>query len=731
MNKDSLNPQQLQSVCHVEGPLIVVAGAGSGKTRVITTRIAHLVREKGVAGQRILAITFTNKAAAEMKERVRKILGNTDSSPWISTFHAFCLRILRRHISTLGFPGDFVIYDSQDQLSLVKQCMKKMSMNAEAFPPKSILNHISGFKNDFLFPKDIDRDSLPFGNKMKAAEVYTVYQEELKKNNALDFDDLLMWTVRLFREVGEVSELYNDRFQYIMVDEFQDTNLTQYNLLQLISKKHKNVCVVGDDDQSIYRWRGANLENLLHFERDYPGTTVIKLEENYRSTQNILKAAGEVVKENLNRKPKTLWTKNVAGEPIFYYRAEDEVDEARNVCAKVVRLNREKGISFNDMAVLYRTNAQSRVMEDALRRQSIQYQVFGGLKFYARKENKDILSYLKVMLNPDDSVALKRIVNLPARGIGKTSLDKVEAHCDQANISLMQGLRDVKTNGLLSSAVTKKITAFVEMMDGFSALHQSGSSVDVVREVIVRSGYEAMLDKENTIESRTRKENLQELCSAVQQSVETQGQSLQEFLDSTALVADIDSLDDSRGVLPLMTLHTCKGLEFDVVFIIGMEDGLLPHGSSMSDPAEYEEERRLCYVGFTRAKKMLFVSNARRRKIYGSVFNYSPSQFLLSIPDDILTKESSLGEENKMPSFSSNSSSSSSSSPSYAIRSQSKSASMDQPYSIGSKLLHPAFGTGVVMNRTGNEDDLKLEIFFKRPHGKKKIAVKHAKLIPM
>jgi DNA helicase II / ATP-dependent DNA helicase PcrA len=731
MNKDLLNPQQLQSVCHVDGPLIVVAGAGSGKTRVITTRIAHLVLEKGVSGQRILAITFTNKAAAEMKERVRKILGNTDSPPWISTFHSFCLRILRRHISTLGFPGDFVIYDSQDQLSLVKQCMKKMSMNVEAFPPKSILNHISGFKNDFLFPKDIDRDSLPFGNKMKAAEVYVVYQEELKKNNALDFDDLLMWTVRLLREVGEVSELYNDRFQYIMVDEFQDTNLTQYHLLQLISKKHKNVCVVGDDDQSIYRWRGANLENLSHFERDYPGTTVIKLEENYRSTQNILKAAGEVVKENLNRKPKTLWTKNVAGDPIVYYRAEDEVDEARNVCKKIVMLSREKGISFNDMAVLYRTNAQSRVMEDALRRERIQYQVFGGLKFYARKENKDILSYLKVMLNPDDSVALKRIINLPVRGIGKTSLDKVEVHCEQTNISLMQGLRDVGTNGLLSTAVSKKITAFVEMMDGFSALFQSGSPVDLVREVIVRSGYEAMLDKENTIESRTRKENLQELCSAVEQSVETQGQSLQEFLDSTALVADIDSLDDSRGVLPLMTLHTCKGLEFDAVFIIGMEDGLLPHGSSMSDPAEYEEERRLCYVGFTRAKKILFVSNARRRKIYGNVFNYSPSQFLLSIPEDILEKESSLGGEKTMPSFSSNSASNVPSGPAYAIRSQSRSAAVDQPYSIGSKLLHPAFGTGVVMNRTGNEDDLKLEIFFKRPHGKKKIAVKHAKLIPM
>ncbi|GJL79127.1 MAG: DNA helicase [Nitrospinaceae bacterium] len=723
MLTDSLNPQQLQSVLHSDGPLIVVAGAGSGKTRVITTRIAHLVKESGIAPERILAITFTNKAAAEMKERVRKILGHTDSSPWISTFHSFCLRILRRHISTLGFPGDFVIYDSQDQLSLIKQCMKKMAVNAEAFPPKSILNHISGFKNDFLFPKDVDRDSLPFGNKLKAAEVYVAYQEALQKNNALDFDDLLMWAVRLLRDSAEASDLYNERFQYILVDEFQDTNRTQYQLLKLLSRKHRNVCVVGDDDQSIYRWRGANLENLLHFEKDYPGTTVIKLEENYRSTQNILKAAGEVVKENLNRKPKTLWTKNGEGAPIVYYRAQDEGDEARNVCQRILRLNREKNISFNDMAVLYRTNAQSRVIEDALRRENIQHQVFGGLKFYARKEVKDILSYLRVVLNPEDSVSLKRIINLPARGIGKTSLDKIEAFCEQSKISLMEGLRQMEAKGLLSAAVAKKIAGFVNMMDTFTNLYQNGSPLEVLRDIIVRSGYEAMLEKENTVESRSRQENLQELCSAVEQSMEKEGQTLQEFLDSTALIADIDSLEDSRGVLPLMTLHTCKGLEFNAVFIIGMEDGLLPHSSSMSDPAEYEEERRLCYVGFTRAKEMLFVSNARRRKIYGSIFNYSPSQFLLSIPPDILEKETSSESEGF--------SASSPSAPSYAIRSQSKAVPADQPYSIGSKLLHPAFGTGVVMNRAGNEDDLKLEIFFKRPHGKKKIAVKHAKLIPL
>ncbi len=727
MLTDSLNPQQLQSVLHSDGPLIVVAGAGSGKTRVITTRIAHLIKEKGIAPERILAITFTNKAAGEMKERVRKILGPNASSPWISTFHSFCLRILRRHISALGYPGDFAIYDTQDQLSLIKQCMKKMSMDVETYPPKSILNHISGFKNDYLFPRDVDPESLPHGNQLKAAQVYPVYQEGLKKNSALDFDDLLIWAVKLLSEVKEVSELYNDRFQYILADEFQDTNKTQYQLLKLLSQVHRNVCVVGDDDQSIYRWRGANVENLAHFEKDFPGTTVIKLEENYRSTQNILKAAGEVVKENNNRKPKTLWTTNEDGDPIVYYRAQDEGDEARNVCERILKLNLQKGISFNDMAVLYRTNAQSRVMEDALRRKNIQYQVFGGLRFYARKEIKDILAYLRVALNPEDSVSLKRIVNYPVRGIGKTSLDKIEAFCDQSDLPLIQGLRQVEEKRLLPTGPAKKIAAFIDMMTVFRDKCQTGSPVDALREIIDRSGYTAMLQKDNTIESRSRQENLQELVSALEQSVE-QENTLQEFLDSTALVSDLDSLEDSRGILPLMTLHSCKGLEFCAVFVIGMEDGLLPHGSSMSDPAEYEEERRLCYVGFTRAKKMLFVSNARRRTIYGNTSSYPPSQFLLSIPPDIMVNESAVGQDRG---FTAQPGPSQSSGPSYAIRSRSEKVSSDQPYSIGSKLLHPKFGNGVVLNRTGNEDDLKLEIFFKRPHGKKKIAAKHVKLIPL
>ncbi|MFQ5450274.1 MAG: ATP-dependent helicase [Nitrospinaceae bacterium] len=727
MNLESLNPRQLKAVQHGEGPLLVMAGAGSGKTRVITNRIAYLIRERGVAPHQILAITFTNKAAGEMKERVRQMLDSSDSSPWISTFHSFCLRVLRQHISALGYSRDFVIYDTPDQLSVIKQCLKPGRGEDAGFPPQAILNHISGFKNEFLLPDDVRPDEYSYGNQWKAAQIYSRYQDELKKNNALDFDDLLIWAVRLFQDVAEVADHYNERFRFVLVDEFQDTNLPQYYLVRLLCRKHHNVCVVGDDDQSIYRWRGANLENILKFEKDFPDTTLIKLEENYRSTQNILRAAGGVVEQNPNRKPKTLWTRNEEGGPVVYFRAEDEIGEARTVCDRILKLNQEQGLLFQEIAVLYRTNAQSRVLEDTLRRLGIPYQVFGGLKFYARKEIKDILAFLRVALNPDDSVSLKRIINVPPRGIGKTSLEKVETFCQETGISLLEGLRQVGKKRLTSTAAANKIARFVEIVDRFKSMAQTGSSPDLLREVIARTGYGAMLEKEGTPESRSRIENLKELISAVEQAVEKEGRTLREFLDATALVAEIDTLDDTRGILPLMTLHTCKGLEFQAVFIIGMEQGLLPHNSSMSDNAEYEEERRLCYVGFTRAKKMLFVSNARRRRIYGSTFNYRPSEFLNSIPEKILVRES-CADGNPFPP--------SETAPSYAIRSRpepeiSLTEEYGENYSVGSRVLHPIFGKGVVIRKTGNEDDLKVEIFFKPPHGKKKIAVNHAKLIPL
>ena len=720
MNLENLNPQQLQAVRHSEGPLMVVAGAGSGKTRVITCRIANLIKEKGYAPESILAITFTNKAAGEMKERVRNMLDLRGASPWVSTFHSFCLRILRRHISELGFSNDFAIYDSQDQLTLVKQCMKAAQVSVEAFPPKTLLNHISSFKNDFLRPEDVNKDEMPYGHQLKAAELYPVYQAALKKNNALDFDDLLVFAGRLFEDVPSLRAHYNQKFQQILVDEFQDTNAAQYKLVRLLSESHNNICVVGDDDQSIYRWRGANIENILKFENDYPGTTVIKLEENYRSTQNILNAAGSVVKENRNRKDKTLWTQNETGAPVLCFRAEDETGEAKFVCEKILELNRDDGVRFNEMAVLYRTNAQSRVMEDMLRRSGLPYQVIGGLRFYERKEVKDILAYMRVVLNPSDSVSLKRIINVPARGIGKTSREKIEAYCREKEISLLEGLRDNSQGKMTAPAAGRKISEFLQIIDHLESTFKQGNPLELLTEVIDRTGYGEMLKKEDTRESKGRIENLNELFSAVEQSVESGEGSLQEFLDSASLVADLDNLDDERGVLPLMTLHTCKGLEFSCVFLVGMENGLLPHASSMSDPEEYEEERRLCYVGFTRARKKLFVSHARQRRIYGSTFNYLPSDFLISIPAEIMVREpkafqrttpsqygNSMGEHQVLPSI----------------------EKEEGSYSIGTKVLHSKFGSGLVINLSGNEDDLKLEVFFKAPHGKKKLSASHAKLI--
>ena len=720
MNLESLNPQQREAVCHGEGPSMVVAGAGSGKTRVITCRISHLIREIGVDPESILAITFTNKAAGEMKERIRNILNQREGSPWVSTFHSFCLRMLRNHIAELGFSNDFVVYDAQDQLLLVKQCMKAMQISTDTFPAKSLLNHISGFKNDFVLPDQLDLDSMSYGNQMKAAELYPIYQAALKSNNALDFDDLLVCTAKLFQQVSSLREHYDKKFQYILVDEFQDTNAVQYELVRLLSRDVNNVCVVGDDDQSIYRWRGANIENILKFEKDYPGTTVIKLEENYRSTQNILSAAGNVVRENLNRNEKTLWTQNEKGNPVVCYKAEDETSEAAFVCDRIQNLCQEEGYSFNEIAILYRTNAQSRVIEDILRRAEIPYQVIGGLRFYERKEIKDVLAYLRVLINPEDSVSLKRIVNVPARGIGKTSLEKVEKFCMGKDLTLFEGLRHASQGGLVGTAATKKIANFISIMDHLDSIYRQSNPLELLTEVIDRSGYATMLKNEDTRESKGRIENLNELYSAVEHLVENENGSLREFLDSTALVADLDNLDDTRGILPLMTLHTCKGLEFSAVFVVGMENGLLPHASSMSDSAEYEEERRLCYVGFTRAKKRLFVSHARRRRIYGNTFNYPPSEFLHSIPEEVMVRESGFQEYQMETSIQYSGSSNSS----FAVEKESSAS-----FSIGTKVLHPKFGAGIVINRSGEEEDLKLEVFFKSPHGKKKLAANLANLI--
>jgi DNA helicase-2/ATP-dependent DNA helicase PcrA len=484
------------------------------------------------------------------------------------------------------------------------------------------------------------------------------------------------------------------------------------------------VCVVGDDDQSIYRWRGANIENILNFEKDYANTRVIKLEQNYRSSQNILTAAAAVVRENVTRKNKTLWTENSAGHQIVYYRAEDEVDEARAVCERIQEWANEDGHSFNDMAVLYRTNAQSRVLEDQLRQRGLPYQVVGGLKFYERREVKDILAYMRVVLNPADSVSLKRIVNVPVRGIGKSSLDKVEAHCDQHGLSLLDGLRQAEPQRIVSTGPAKKIAQFVALMDHLQSIFEERAPAEFLNEILARTGYMGKLQDENSVESRSRLENLNELYTAVEQFSESHPENtLREFLDTTVLVSDLDKLDESRGILPLMTLHTCKGLEFEGVCMIGVENGLLPHASSMSSPEEFEEERRLCYVGITRAKSRLMITNARRRRIYGNTFNYQPSDFLAAIPGEVLQKEMALGGY-ETPSPSSYNQRPEISLPEPTSRTSFK----DGDYCVGTKVLHSKFGPGVVVNREGNEGDWKVVIFFKKA-GKKKLAVNHANLI--
>ena len=495
MFSDELNPQQWEAVRHTEGPVLVVAGAGSGKTRAITDRIVYLIREKQVPPESILAITFTNKAAKEMLDRVYQKLESCETYPWISTFHSFCLKLLRQHIHELGYSNDFVIYDDQDQLSLVKKCMKAANVNEEAFAPRTLLGHIGGFKNDYLFASDIRLDTYSYGHQLKAAEVYPLYQQALRDNNGLDFDDLLMLTVHLLRNHPAIKEYYNNRFRYLLVDEFQDTNVTQYNLVRLLADSHQNVCVVGDEDQSIYRWRGANIENILHFEKDFPNTRVIKLEQNYRSTQNILTAAAAVVKENVARKDKTLWTNNAVGAKIIYYRAEDDIGEARAVCERIQQWANEDGLSFNDMAVLYRTNAQSRVVEDQLRQLEMPYQVVGGLKFYERREIKDILAYMRVVLNPADSVSLKRIVNVPVRGIGKSSLEKVEAYCGQHGLSLLEGLRQAESKKIVSTGPSKKIAQFVALVDQLHTIYEERAAVEFLNEILARTGYMAKLEK--------------------------------------------------------------------------------------------------------------------------------------------------------------------------------------------------------------------------------------------
>jgi DNA helicase-2/ATP-dependent DNA helicase PcrA len=631
----NLNPPQKDAVLHGEGPLLILAGAGSGKTRVIVHRIAYLVRSRGVPPWQILAVTFTNKAAGEMRARVEKLLGGGEL-PLISTFHSACARILRREIQHLGYDSNFTIYDDKDAERLLKEIVAELGLDEKRYPAKSFAAAIDDCKNSGRRPEDLSSDDF---YQEKLARVYATYQDRLKKCNALDFGDLMMLTVRLFETEPAVLERYRERFRWIMVDEYQDTNPIQYRLVRLLAGERRNLCVVGDDDQSIYRWRGADIRNILDFEKDFPGVRVVKLEQNYRSTQTILTAAGAVVAKNRGRKGKTLWTDNPGGERIVYRNLMDERDEARFICREIERHLRAGG-TLSDLAVFYRTNAQSRVVEDAMVAEGIPYHMVGGMRFYERLEIKDILAYLKVLDNPADEIALRRIVNTPPRGIGHATLDKIAELAARRDIPLIEALSEAAAGNLLASGPRAKIAGFVELLEGFRKLTDTVSLAELAGRVIEATGYAARLTEERNDEAADRLANLQELLAALEEFERVSAeQSLSAFLEQVALISDLERGEAGQESATLMTLHSAKGLEFPMVFMIGMEERLFPHVRSLDDPPQMEEERRLCYVGMTRARERLFLTNARRRRIFGQDQFNSPSRFIADIPRELLDVE--------------------------------------------------------------------------------------------
>lgn len=627
-----LNPQQAEAVINTEGPMLIMAGAGSGKTKVLTCRVANLL-QKGVRPYRILAITFTNKAAAEMRERVNNMSGPAAKDVWLFTFHAFCARFLRMEIDKLpGYGGNFAIYDTADSQNLIKQILKEMNLDDKRFQPSGILSRISNAKNALQDAAAFARQAGDF-YEQKVADVYSRYEQKLQLNNALDFDDLLMLSIKLLQENKEVREKYQDRFDYLLVDEYQDTNHAQFLLTKFLAAKHRNICVVGDADQSIYGWRGADIQNILDFEKDYPDAKVIKLEQNYRSTQIILDAANAVIENNTGRKPKNLWTENKSGADIIYFQAVDERDEARFVIEQLQNLQRTENKKLGDMAILYRTNTQSRIFEEMLIKSGISYNMVGGLKFYERKEIKDIIAYLRVIFNPADSLSLLRIINVPKRGIGDASLAKIQAYAAANNVSLFEAVSNAAAIDGLSSRFVSKLDDLAGIIFELMNLAGEAPVEDLIDRVLRDTGYLEELENERTPQAQSRIDNLHELISVAQEFAASEEENnLENFLAHVALVSDIDDTELGEDAITLMTLHSSKGLEFPVVFLVGMEEGLFPHARTLMDETEIEEERRLCYVGITRAKEKLFLSSTKMRTIYGNTVTYPPSRFLQEIP---------------------------------------------------------------------------------------------------
>ena len=710
---ESLNPVQLEAVKHNEGPLLLLAGAGSGKTRVITYRIAHLIQDHGISPFNILAVTFTNKAADEMKKRIDHLVGDIGQQVWASTFHSSCARILRRNINQIGYDRSFTIYDSKDQMMLIKDVLKTLQVDAKLNQPKAIQNRISMAKNRFIGPDEYaEKISGQFPNNPFEETMpiyYKQYQKQLRDNNALDFDDLIVLTVDLFNQSTDTLEYYQDKFRYIMVDEYQDTNHCQYLLVRALAAKHHNICVVGDDDQSIYSFRGADINNILDFEKDYPEVTTMRLEQNYRSTKNILDAANEVIGNNDIRKPKRLWTGNQTGTSIGLYRGFDENDEANYIIKKITERKRLRSTKYSDCAIFYRTNAQSRAFEEALRYENIPYQIIGGHRFYERMEVKDVLAYLKLIVNPVDTVSLRRIINVPRRGIGATSLGRLEGYARQRGISTFEAIEQVEAISEIRAGTQKRIREFGQLIKLFQP---SSSPLSVIIDLLEASDYLDQFEKDGSVEARSRIENIKELVSAIARYEEIDPDAtLAGFLESVTLASDIDGMKDESDVVTLMTLHSAKGLEFPVVFMVGVEEGLLPHINSIGSKEELEEERRLCYVGITRAQKQLYIANALRRRTGRDFESRVPSRFIDEIPPDLFdqTSEYQPPERKLVSSFD----------PDEEV--------MDGGYFVGQIVFHVKFGRGRIARIIGVGGSARITVRFDRS-GERTLMAQYANL---
>ncbi|WP_026975938.1 DNA helicase PcrA [Alicyclobacillus contaminans] len=734
-----LNPQQREAVETVDGPLLIIAGAGSGKTSVLTRRIAWLMAARRVPPWSILAITFTNKAAREMRERIEGLVGPAAADIWAMTFHSMCVRILRRDIEKLGYASGFTILDDGDQLTTVKRILSDLNIDSKRYDARAVQSAISAAKNELRSAERV-RDMAGNPWQKVVGDVYLEYERRLKINQALDFDDLLMKTVQLFERHPDVLAFYHRKFHYIHVDEYQDTNHAQYRLVKLLAEGRQNVCVVGDSDQSIYSWRGADIQNFLQFERDYPQAKVIRLEQNYRSTKTILHIANHVIQNNVERKEKTLWTDNPEGDKATVYQAFDEKMEARYIVEKIQRHVQEGG-RFDDCAVLYRTNAQSRAIEEAFLQAAVPYRIFGGLKFYERKEIKDILSYLRLLLNPDDDISLERVINVPKRGIGAGTLDKLRTFAANYGLSLYRALERAGDAGLGSRAVAA-LTSFLNTLDPLIRMREFLNVTELTEAVYERTGYLEALQREKTLEADARVENLKEFLSVTREFDERfsdeEGERLASFLAEVALVADTD-LNGGRpeadvradNQVVLMTLHSAKGLEFPVVFLPGFEEGLFPHSRSLDSPAEMEEERRLCYVGITRAKQKLYVTTCTARTIFGQFRQSAPSRFLAEMPEDAIERE-------QPPSLTAR--------PMWSPRPDSSGrhggtglshvpasfgADLSVAYAPGDKVEHRKWGVGTVVDRKGEGEDMELTIAFPAPIGVKKLLAKFAPIVKM